>query len=352
MAAKGVEKTNDPKHVRTIRYQGRVGVSKENRGERMKRKAETIVLVLIIAALTAYLVLRKKEKTHYLLPELPRIDREEITRITIRKSGSELTLKRDGDRWRILPEGYPVDGAAMDRMLKTIGDFRLTAMASASENYAVYDLQEGERLQVTAFKGEDHLLSIGIGKAAPSHRHTFVKLADDSRVYHAEKNLRITFDKEAPALRDKQVMKIDEEVSEIILTAGKKSLHILRVTDGVVEGSEQEQAEVTEEKAGEGAPRWETREGKPVQEKEIDSLVNTLSNLKCDGYLEDKKSDLGDPTFSVSLKGNKNYEFSLYGERDGKTVATSSENEDPFLIADWNAKRIKKELDQLVVTEG
>ena len=29
-------------------------------------------------------------------------------------------------------------------------------------------------------------------------------------------------------------------------------------------------------------------------------------------------------------------------------MATSSENDDPFLIADWNAKRIRKELDALV----
>ena len=326
-------------------------MSKESRGERMKRKTETIVLVLIIAALTAYLVLKKQEKTHYRLPDLPRIDKEDLTRITIRKGGSVCTLKRDGDLWRILPEGYPVDAAAMDRMLDAISGLRLTAMASASENYAIYDLQEGERVQVTAFKGEDLLLSIDIGKAAPSHRHTFVKLAGDSRVYHAEKTLRSSFDKEASALRDKQVMKIDEEVSEVILTAGKNNLHILQATAGAEVGSDQAQAEDREEKAGEGALHWETLEGKPVQEKEVDSLVKTLSNLKCDGYLEDKKDDLGDPTFSVSLKGNRNYEFSLYGERDGKTVATSSENEDAFLIADWNAKRIRKELDELVITE-
>jgi hypothetical protein len=222
-------------------------------------------------------------------------------------------------------------------------------MASASENYAVYDLQEGECVQVTAFKGEDLLLSIGIGKAAPSRRHTFVKLADDSRIYHAEKNLRSSFDKEASVLRDKQVMKIDEEVSEVILTEGKKNLHILRATAHAE--VDPDQAEVKEENAGESTLHWETLEGKPVEEKEIDTLVKTLSNLKCDGYLEDEKGDLGDPTFSVSLKGNKNYEFSLYGERDGKTVATSSENDDPFLIADWNAKRIRKELDQLVASE-
>lgn len=317
----------------------------------MKRKVETIVLVTIIAVLTAYLVLKKKQETHYRLPELPKIEKEDVTRITIRKGDSEWTLKRDADRWRILPEGYPVDSAAMDRMLETIEGLRLTAMASASGNYAVYGLQEGERVEVAAFKGKDPLLNIDIGKVAPSHRHTFVKLGDDSRVYHAEKNLRSAFDKEPSTLRDKQVMKIDEEISEIILTAGKKSLHIQRVATPAKTDADLAQAEVPEEQLGEDALHWETHEGKPVQKKEIDNLVKTLSNLKCDGYLEEQKGDLGEPTFSVSLKGNKNYEFSLYGERDGKTVATSSENEDPFLIADWNAKRIRKDLDELAKTE-
>jgi hypothetical protein len=150
---------------------------------------------------------------------------------------------------------WELDAAAMDRMLDAISGLRLTAMASASENYAIYDLQEGERVQVTAFKREDLLLSIDIGKAAPSHRHTFVKLAGDSRVYHAEKNLRSSFDKEASALRDKQVMKIDEEVSEVILTAGKNNLHILRATAGAEVNSDQAQAE----------DRGEGRRGRPAQ---------------------------------------------------------------------------------------
>ena len=51
------------------------------------------------------------------------------------------------------------------------------------------------------------------------------------------------------------------------------------------------------------------------------------------------------------MKGTRNYELSLYGERDGKTVATSSENEYPFLLAEWNVKRIRKDLDQLLVSE-
>jgi hypothetical protein len=75
-------------------------------------------------------------------------------------------LQSEGDDWRILPEGYPADKQAVDRMLDTISGLRLTALASSSKNYTVYDLDEAKRLQVTASKGDDLLLSVGVGKAA------------------------------------------------------------------------------------------------------------------------------------------------------------------------------------------
>jgi uncharacterized lipoprotein YmbA len=314
----------------------------------MKRKKETILLVLAIAALSAYLVYQKMEKPRYNLPEFPKIDKDMVTGITIQKGDSVLTLQRDGDRWRILPEGYTADASAVDRMLEIIESLRLTAMASASENYSRYDLNDAERIQVAAFEGEDLLVSVSVGKAAPSHRHTFVKLTDDKRIYHAEKNFRSHFDKDVSALRDRQVLKIDEQVSEIILTTGEQSLHILRAKAPVEVSPDQGQTEGKGEDLPEGAPGWETLEGKPVLEKEVDAIVKTLSNMKCEDYLEGEKEDLGEPSYSVSLKGSRSYEFSLYDARDNKFAATSSENDYPFLISEWKAKRIKKDLSDLV----
>jgi hypothetical protein len=309
----------------------------------MKRKIEAILLGLVIAALTAYLLFSREDGTHYSLPELPRIDKGQITRITIRKGGSGLELKRDAEGWRILPEGYPADERAVDRMLETLSGLRLTAMASTSENDSLFDLDEASCVQVAAFRGDDRLVEIRIGKAAPTYRHTFVKLLDDSRVYHAEKNFRSDFDKDVSSLRDKQVLRIDEEVSEIILTAaGGKPLHILRTAAPTDVDPTADNGTAEAEGSAPGAARWETIEGMPLEEKEVDNLVKTLSNLQCDGYLEEGKADLGAPTFSASLKGSKNYELSLYGQKDGKTIATSSESEYPFLIADWKATRIKK----------
>ncbi len=312
----------------------------------MKGKTETILLVLIIVALSAYLVFRKTERTQYRLPALPEVPKEDVTRIEVKRGDSEILLQQEGDRWVILPEGYPADPSAVDSMLEVIGNLQLTALVSASENDSVYDLDESKGIQVTAFEGQEPVMRLRVGKPAPSHRHTFVKLEGDSRIYHVEGNFRSRFEKDVPSLRDKQVLKIDEEISEIILSAGKESLHVLRKTASVE--PEEEQPEGERSGPRQGGSRWETLEGKPVKPEEIDTLVRTLSNLKCDGYLESTKADWKEPSFNVSLKGNKNYEISLYGDQENKVVATSSENEYPFLISDWKAKRIRKDLKDLV----
>lgn len=315
----------------------------------MKGRTETILLVLMIVALSAYLIFQKTERTHYRLPALPEVDKEAVTRIEVNRGDSQITLQREEDRWVILPQGYPADPSAVDGMLEVIGGLRLTALASAAGNESVYDLDESGRIEVTALKGEGPVMRFRVGKPAPSHRHTFVQVEDDSRIYHAEKNFRSRFEKDLSVLRDKQVLKIEEEISEIILTTGKESMHILRTTAPV--GRAQDQAEGEAPIPEQGAYRWETLDGKPVKENEMDTLVRTLSNLKCDDYLEGAKGDWKEPSCRVSLKGDRNYEISLYEDRENKVVATSSESEYPFLITEWKAKRIRKDLKDLVQSE-
>ena len=52
----------------------------------MKIKKEYIVLVAIIVALSTYLIVHKRDKTHYQLPELADIDAQSLTRIPSRLS--------------------------------------------------------------------------------------------------------------------------------------------------------------------------------------------------------------------------------------------------------------------------
>ncbi len=313
-------------------------------------KKEYIILVLVIALLSVYIYFQKTDKTHYTLPDIAKIDIEDITGLNVKKGEQELVLQREEDQWLILPEKYQADNEAVKKMLDIISAPILTAMASESKNYSIYELGEEKGIKATIFKGDTVLRKLEIGKTASSYRHTFVKLEDDSRIYHAEQNFRGHFDKNIPELRDRQVMKIEEDVSEIILTSGEKNFHITRGATPVDVNLTNDSAEKDKEAPPPPeSPKWMTKDGRAVKEKEIDTLIKTLSALKCDEFLEGKKKeDYQTPSFTVSLKGAKNYEFFLYDKQNTKFIGASSENNYPFLISEWTAKKISLDLDDLL----
>jgi hypothetical protein len=321
----------------------------------MKMRKELIILILVIAALSLYIFLQKRGKTHYALPVLKNIAEKDISKITIEKEGPDISLQRDGERWIILPQKYPADGTQVKEMVDAIGSPALTALASESKSYSIYELDEGRKIAVTIYKGGDALRKVDIGKAASSFSHTFVKIDDDHRVYHARGNLKNTFDKDVPALRDKKVMKIDEEVIEISLKEGKKEINIVRraapapdVATPDRDEKKEEQGEVTNKRES----KWITADGNPVVDEKADEIVETLKELRCDGFVEDKtKVDLKNPIFTVTLTGTASHTLSLLDKKSTQYVATSSGSDYPFLLSEWKAEKIKKDLNSLIVKE-
>ncbi|RLB30511.1 MAG: hypothetical protein DRG87_04865 [Deltaproteobacteria bacterium] len=60
----------------------------------MKVKKEYIILAAVILALSLYLFLRKTDKTHYELPKLSAVPKEDISKIEITKKGTDIILNR------------------------------------------------------------------------------------------------------------------------------------------------------------------------------------------------------------------------------------------------------------------
>ncbi len=312
----------------------------------MKGK-EIAILFFIIAVLVYYIYSEKSEKTHYELPEIEEITKGDITKIQIRKDGSDISIIREGGTWMAGEKKYRADSAVVENMLQGISGISLTALASESKNYALYELDEKKRIEVEAYKDGSLLHKIIIGKPASSYRHTFVMLNDDHRVYHAGGNIRNDFDKTLSDLRDRTVMKINEEISQIILTSGTKEMTIVRAAAPVsVDVNGKDAGEPDE---GDAGPKWTTAGGQAVMEKEVDDLIKTLSDFKCDEFMEDETKDvLTSPLFTVTLQGMKTYAVSVFEKKEDRYPAVSSESDYPFLISEGKAKKIMKDLDSLV----
>ncbi len=226
----------------------------------MKLKKEYALLGIVILALGIYLFLNDQDRVHYTLPETPRIETADITRVEIRKAGGNLTLKRADDGWRLTPGDYPADSAQVERMLQSVAELTVTALVSESQSYARYDLDPERRIDVRAYNKDRLVRQFTVGKAASTFRHTHVLLGEDKNVYHAAGSFRWEFDKAVDELRDKTVLAFERSaVTAIDLTAEGQQVVVTKKAATAAEESLPSSPPAegqTEEKSGE--TRWST----------------------------------------------------------------------------------------------
>lgn len=315
----------------------------------MKFKKEYLILILIIAALSAYLLMRSSDRALYELPEIAAIEQNQITKIQISKGGQKIVLNKKDNKWYLEPHGYVADTKKVMDMLDTFGGFTLTTLVSESKDYGRYELNAEKRVTVKAWQQEALKRHFDIGKPASSFRHTFVRLDGDDRVYHASDNFRSKFDLTEDNLRDKNVLSFKPaDIHEIQITKDKTSLRLVRSQKPVA--SHLEKSDTTPQAALKF--EWHSSDGTKVNDPNLTQLVTTLSNLNCTAFINDRgKETFLSPIYSVKLTGGQNYQLSIFGKLqkdDENYPAMSSASDDPFFLSDSLAKQIMKNPEEML----
>ena len=323
----------------------------------MRLKKQHVVLLGIIAVLLIYLALGTgRNKVSYKVPRLPGLEQEEITKIEISQADRSIVLSGQEENWRILPQEYPADPVKVKDMLETITGLTLTELAAEKENYERYELDEASRIRVKAFIGEKVAREFDIGKVPSTYRHTFVRIADDTKVYYARESFRSRFDQEIEDLRHKVVMTFDSnEVSEIRITQAGETVTLTKQMISVEPDTQAAEAE-GEDPETKAPPEpaqqeaWVTPEGKSADKSTLDGILSEMSDLRCDEFLEEGIAEQElDPVFSITVKGAKDFTLRIFAKQDddaGKYPALSSESPYAFLLSTYRAERIiKKQAD-------
>ncbi|RJQ65716.1 MAG: DUF4340 domain-containing protein [Desulfobacteraceae bacterium] len=319
----------------------------------MKIKKEYLLLAFVIAGLVSYLVFRQTDRTHYRLPELAEIPDGQISKIQIERAGNTVTLVKEEDKWFIGSENYPADTEALRAMLDLIESLEVTALVSESKNYSRYQLDPGERIAVRAWAGDTLSREFDIGKTAPTYQHTFVRLAGDPNVYHAQSSLRTRFEKPADALRDRRIHSlVPSEIKEAEMARGNEEWVVRR----------KEQSESREAVGDAKSPpdkggiksEWLTAAGDPVNADRVERLLSELSDLECEGFIDhSKKEDLKDPMLSIALKGKKEYILKIYPKSEKEATAfpaVSSESPYVFTLPESRVGSFEKIFDEMLKT--
>ncbi len=312
----------------------------------MKIKKEYVILAVVIIALSVYLLMRRGDRTLYELPEIPQIAQKDITRLQITKGKTTIELDKKDNSWYIAPKEYPADADRVKDMLNIIEKLTLTALVSESKNYNLYDLSGEAKINVKAWQGDSLKRDIDVGKTASSFRHTFVKTAGDDRVFHARGNFRNTFDTTVDDLRDKTILAYTPaDIQQIQITKEKQSITISRI-----QLPEKEESPTTDKKESAAPPAkkavWQTTDGRPVDEASVDQLRNTLSDLRCETFIEDRgKEDFTTPLITIQLKNTQEYSLSIFAKTEEKETqypAISSASKYAFLLTAGQVEGIMK----------
>jgi len=304
----------------------------------MKIKKEYIILAVVIIALSAYLIMRREDRTLYELPKLSEINPKEITKLQITRGENVIELNKKDDSWYIAPQDYPADIDKVKKMLDSIENFTLTALVSESKNYNLYYLTGESGINVKAWQGDSLKRDIDVGKTASSFRHTFVKRAGDDRVFHARGNFRNTFDLNVDDLRDKSVLAYtSSDIQQIQITKGQQSIVLQRT-----QLPENEEAPKTDEKESVSPPPqktvWQAPDGRTGDETAINQILSRLSNLRCEKFIDERaKEDFTSPLLTLQFKGTQEHRLAIFandGENNAEYPATSSESKYAFLLSD------------------
>jgi len=318
----------------------------------MKIKKEYIILAVIIIALSVYLVMRRGDRTLYELPQIPQVSQKEITRIEITRGKAIIDLTKKDDSWYIAPKEYPADAGKVKNMLDNIEKLTLTALVSESQNYDIYDLSGEAKINVKAWQADSLKRDIDVGKTASSFRHTFVKTAGDDRVFHARGNFRNTFDTTVDDLRDKTILTYTpSDIQQIQITEGKQSFMLTRT-----QPPEKEESPTAEKEESAAPPAqktvWQTQDGRTGDEAAVSQLLNTLSNLRCETFIEDRgKEDFTTPLINIRLKGSQEYSLSIFAkteEKESEQPAISSASKYAFRLTDIAAQGIMKDASNIL----
>ena len=313
----------------------------------MKVKKEYIILIVIIIGLSVYLFMRSSDRTHYQLPELTGLDRGNITKIEISKEGDAIILKKRDNQWYLEPKGFLADTSKVDSMLAVFETLSLAALISESKDYQRYDLHPSKRITAKAWQEDTLLRNLDIGKAAPSFRHTFVRLAEDSRVYHANDNFRSKFDQTSDSLRDHAVLAFKAgDIQTVHITKDQASVELVRNEVSIEPTASQPEKPETAPPAT-AKFEWQDRSGNKVNGQDLNRLLTTLGSLKCTGYIDDRNKDsFTRPIYTVRLHGLHEYQLDIFAklEKDAETYpAVSSGSKYPFLLADSQVQQIMKD---------
>jgi hypothetical protein len=229
-------------------------------------------------------------------PKILTLNADQITGIRLAKTGADpVVLSRNGDKWQITaPQELPADSDAVNGLTGAVAPLTSDRLIDEHpQSLAPFGLDHpSSEVDITTKDGNTTKLLFGSDTVSGSD--TYVKLANDPKVYTVASSSKSSLDKSVGDLRDKRLMTLNsDKITSVALSAKGPAVEFSKNSSG----------------------DWQITKPKPMRADggAVDDLVSKLKDAKMDLSATPTPSDfaaatrLGTATF-VDDKGPQSIE--------------------------------------------
>jgi len=290
----------------------------------MNRSTILLIALLIILAVITYFLLpsEKEREASYKLPTISlKVDSASVIKIEIKQPSSSIVMENVGGTWMITsPHPSSADPAAVANFLNSLSKFKVGSLISSNpDKQRLFQVDSaGTLLHITDRSGK--IVSMIVGKMGPSFSEIYFRLPDSKDVYLGEGIDSWTINKNVKDWRDKSIVHIPaESMKEITITAGSKMYRFNNDSSG-----------------------WRLGD-KSVETSEMNPLLNTLSNLRADDFV-DTVAEIKSKPITIDLKSMENISLSLYPTLPDSThyFVKSSRSQQTYVVNKWTVQQLFK----------
>lgn len=171
--------------------------------------------VLAVLVLATFLAYRKPadEGPEQLQDPWRRIDRNQITKMVIRRPGNDpaIELEKRDNKWHMnQPAQGPADESAVNDALEALSEMHVASVAAREpSSHAEMEVDDAHALHVTLFRGSSQALDIWVGKNLDGG--TAVRVPGSPLVYRVDRSIRYSLSREPREWRDRQITRIERD---------------------------------------------------------------------------------------------------------------------------------------------
>jgi hypothetical protein len=286
----------------------------------MKKQTYYLIGSFVVLLLIAYLVMQKPGESSKELNDeelFLKIDSAAINKFVIKSQFGEIIVEKQGLDWYMTkPVRYPADTFRIKAGITRLKNMVMKSLTSTNKaKQSVYGVDDSSGTSVKIYQNGKETVHLYIGKPGTAPIQTFVRKANSNDVYSVTGSLSYMFNAPDKDWRNKQIVAINENDLKEIKFGGNESFTLER-SDTI----------------------W-TINGQPANKSEVNGMMQTLSSLNTDFFLDSLVEDMPEISTIMTLG---NVQLRIAQVDDERYYVQTSQSPQWFIVLKGKIKRILK----------